>query len=421
MVRPLYASASDTIDELPASEKLDRDSIDVATTSLPGLMSGADKASLDGTPAAITSAVAAETAARTAALAAHVGVGGSQHPDAVAGGNAGFLSGADKTKLDSVEAGAEANDADNVGTSIPQTTIEVFKGFSGSTAQLRRIRGTNGIRASVDSNDLVHLDLDPGFASTYRRSPAAYSRSGSKVAGATLPPNLTGSVDPSIQGGFVVHDDQNLYPFVNWTEFDQNGYPHHLYNQMINNNISDPKQSRGYEDGDLFRDGELVLVPGRGVHYEVRGLLKNLGWTDAMVEMVLEPNPSVQPSGELEGTNRMRFLSDELGFLTSSDYLFTFWCKMLVRSALSWSWEGVMKIYSSTGALVFRKEFGNYRTSGMNWLEDVRLQLRWRVDRISQVDTYDGTYQGSNQGSNLLRLDMQHQLFQPIGFDPEEL
>jgi hypothetical protein len=47
-------------------------------------------------------------------LDAHVGVGGVQHPNAVAAGAAGFMSGADKTKLDGIEALADVTDAANV-------------------------------------------------------------------------------------------------------------------------------------------------------------------------------------------------------------------------------------------------------------------------------------------------------------------
>lgn len=42
-------------------------------------------------------------------LSAHVGTGGAAHALAVASGDAGFLSGADKAKLDDIEAGAEVN------------------------------------------------------------------------------------------------------------------------------------------------------------------------------------------------------------------------------------------------------------------------------------------------------------------------
>ncbi len=45
-------------------------------------------------------------------LAGHVGSGGAAHANAVAGGAAGFMTGADKTKLDGVATGATANSTD---------------------------------------------------------------------------------------------------------------------------------------------------------------------------------------------------------------------------------------------------------------------------------------------------------------------
>ena len=74
-----------------------------------------------GTPAAPTAAVNTNTTqvATTAfvnaeiladaAPIAHVGSGGTSHAVVVAGGTAGFMSGADKAKLDGVAAGATAN------------------------------------------------------------------------------------------------------------------------------------------------------------------------------------------------------------------------------------------------------------------------------------------------------------------------
>jgi hypothetical protein len=46
--------------------------------------------------------------ADAATLAAHIGAGGAAHANVVAGGNAGFMTGADKTKLDGITAGATA-------------------------------------------------------------------------------------------------------------------------------------------------------------------------------------------------------------------------------------------------------------------------------------------------------------------------
>lgn len=101
-----------------------------ATTVDAGFMSAADKSKLDGvaagataTPLASTLPAAVGTAAvgvaTTAARADHVHThgnqgGGALHATAVASGDAGFMSGADKAKLDGVEPGADVTDATNV-------------------------------------------------------------------------------------------------------------------------------------------------------------------------------------------------------------------------------------------------------------------------------------------------------------------
>jgi hypothetical protein len=73
-----------------------------------------------------------------AQITAHNGVGGATHPNAVAGGNAGFMSGADKTKLDGIATGANnyAHPSGDGNLHIPATgttnNLKVLK--SGSTA-----------------------------------------------------------------------------------------------------------------------------------------------------------------------------------------------------------------------------------------------------------------------------------------------
>ena len=53
-----------------------------------------------------------QTTDNLAAFTAHAGSGAGAHADAVAAGNAGFMTGADKTKLDGIAAGATANSSD---------------------------------------------------------------------------------------------------------------------------------------------------------------------------------------------------------------------------------------------------------------------------------------------------------------------
>lgn len=70
---------------------------------------------------------AATTAATDYAPAAHVGAGGTAHANAVASGAAGFLTGADKAKLDGVASGATANagTVTSVALSVPGTVYSV--------------------------------------------------------------------------------------------------------------------------------------------------------------------------------------------------------------------------------------------------------------------------------------------------------
>lgn len=373
----------------------------------------------DTAPPAV-SAVGALGSETTVAREDHTHAHGAQsdplmHSVAVPSGAAGFLSGADKAKLDGVASGAQVNASANVGTAPAAISTDVFDGSSGATQNFSRVRQGRGMRVRKGSQ-LIVVDREPSFMTRQLDLPRALTVSGSKVAGATLRPNLTGDVDPAIQNGSVVHDGENLFPFMTWATVDFYGYPHHKYVQMLNGNATDLKVSRGYEAGQEFKKGDMVRRPGRGARYEVRGLLRNLGWADAFVEFVLEPNPS---AGTLEGANRMRFLSGELGFLTTSDVLLTFWCELAVRSAAAYSWEGGMRAYSSSGALLMERCSGGHTTSGFNWIRsDCKLQLRWRVDRIANLDLYNDDFQGSNQGANELRLDVLRLKFQPVGFEP---
>lgn len=84
--------------------------------------------------AAATDATTKANAAQVAAIAAsapvaHVGSGGAAHANVAAGGAAGFMTGADKTKLDGVATGATAN----AGT-VTSASVITGNGFGGSVA-----------------------------------------------------------------------------------------------------------------------------------------------------------------------------------------------------------------------------------------------------------------------------------------------
>lgn len=91
----------------------------------------------------------AEAASAYAPLA-HVGSGGAAHANAIAAGTAGFMTGADKTKLDGVAAGATQNSADatllaranHTGTQTA-STISDFASASRAQTEAELVAGTN--------------------------------------------------------------------------------------------------------------------------------------------------------------------------------------------------------------------------------------------------------------------------------------
>ncbi len=73
---------------------------------------------------ATTKANAAQAAAIAASTpAAHAGAGGAAHADAIAAGASGFMSGADKTKLDGIATGAQVNPTNTDGLSEGSTNL----------------------------------------------------------------------------------------------------------------------------------------------------------------------------------------------------------------------------------------------------------------------------------------------------------
>lgn len=80
----------------------------------------------------------------------HVGAGGTAHANAVAGGAAGFMTGADKTKLNGVATGATANSSDatllnranHTGTQTA-STISDFNSATRAQTEAELIAGTN--------------------------------------------------------------------------------------------------------------------------------------------------------------------------------------------------------------------------------------------------------------------------------------
>ncbi len=126
---------------------------------------------LTGTPTAPTAAVNTNTTqlattafvnaeiANDAAPIAHVGSGGTAHTNVVAAGAAGFMSGADKTKLDGIAAGAQVN----VVTSVAAKTgaVTLVKGDVG----LGNVDNTSDASKPVSTATQTALNLKANLAS----------------------------------------------------------------------------------------------------------------------------------------------------------------------------------------------------------------------------------------------------------------
>jgi hypothetical protein len=325
----------------------------------------------------------------------------------------GVITPAQKAALEQATADVAALNITNLAATPAAIVGRPFKGRVGTDLQLRSPRGKRGILVQ-EVGDAIQVERAFSQLQLQRDYPKERTHSGSKVAGATLRPNLLGFENPAVQGGHVVHGAENLFPFMTWTEVDSFGYPHHKYVQMLNSNPLGLKVSRGYESGQRIHKGDMLLRPGRGWRYEKRSTLVNVGWEDAFIEYVLEPNPEV---GVFAGPHRLRFLSGQLGFLTATPVLVDFWVELAVHRAQEYSVTAKLVVYGASGEPLVTKDYGFYVTGGFNWLRtDAKLQLRWRVDRIANLNIYDDAYQGTNQGANTLRLDGRRLRSIPIGF-----
>jgi hypothetical protein len=97
-----------------------------------------------------------------AAPSSHVGTGGASHAAAVANGANGFMTGADKTKLDGIASGAEVNQNTFANVKVGATTIAA----DGKTDTLELIAGTNIVLTPDAANDTVTIALNGGMETT---------------------------------------------------------------------------------------------------------------------------------------------------------------------------------------------------------------------------------------------------------------
>ena len=122
--------------------------------------------SLTGTPVAPTAVTSTNTTqiattafvnaeiANDAAPISHLGTGGTAHANVVAAGAAGFMTGADKTKLDGIATGATAN----LGTVTSVSGTAPIVSTGGTTPQISISAATTSVAGSMSAVDKTKLD-----------------------------------------------------------------------------------------------------------------------------------------------------------------------------------------------------------------------------------------------------------------------
>lgn len=122
-----------------------------------------DDANAAGVRTTLELGTAALSATGDFAPAAHVGSGGSSHADVVAGGASGFMTGADKTKLNGVATGATANDTDaNLKDRANHTGTQTASTISDFTEASQDVIGAMVAAAGGSYNDGAGTITLPG-------------------------------------------------------------------------------------------------------------------------------------------------------------------------------------------------------------------------------------------------------------------
>lgn len=130
--------------------------IPAATTSLAGLLTGADKTKLDGIAAGAQVNVATNlgytTAASTGTVTSSTGTNATL--PAATTSLAGLLTGADKTKLDGIQAGAQVNVATNLSNTPAASTVSVNSSTGTNTTLPAATASAAGVMTSADKSKL---------------------------------------------------------------------------------------------------------------------------------------------------------------------------------------------------------------------------------------------------------------------------
>ena len=395
---PLFVDQAATpkrIAEIPPANPIPADRLPLATTSTTGAMSAADKVALDGTPAAISSAVAAEASARSSAVSSEASTRSAA--DSALDARVDTL----ETTVGNLDPNGEENAAANLLTASPLTPAEelgVFKARNVSTGALELRALHPGAMLALDQvGDSLRLGArppvwtPPGSRARRGRGYRDVRRCGTRTAGAQG--DTTKLADN--------HGASNLFPRMLWAGLDVYGFPHNRHKRLENDSLGNDSGELGYEFGHDVSAGDFR--DGRGMIFAGRGRAENVGWSNAFWDWALEFNPT---AGVFNGANRLRMISPDLDVTWSGELVFDYRVELRSEGWKTFSVVGVWKIFAANGRLLRTWESAASLVSSVDPLaSDLRVQLSWRVERdqATRLDVFDNANQGANQGANRLR------------------
>lgn len=189
----------------------------------------------------------------------------------------------------------------------------------------------------------------------------------------------------------------DFYPFMVVTALDDDGYPHEFHGFLEPGGGAGTSSYRGYADGYWMPAG--AFVEGQSVRFIYTGTLQNTAGgigADAFIEFVIEPGATV---GGFTGANRIRLLSEELGMTWSTPTTRPFKAEILFTSKGigKYAWHCIYTIGNKDGTNhLLVRECDGEKSGGFDfYANDCLLNLRFRMDDIANIDTYDDTYQGT--------------------------
>jgi hypothetical protein len=182
----------------------------------------------------------------------------------------------------------------------------------------------------------------------------------------------------------------SLYPFTTLTKLDFEGYPN-WRDKRLEFNLSLGPQGWyvGYEDGEHV--AARTFTTGRKLRWDLAMQVLCATHADTFIELVAEPGPRI---GVYGGPNRMRCLTGALGTTWSGYRDATAFVEVEALTAIDFVASGRIDIALGPGQVLSRDFTAALSASSYDARRNATLwQLRWRIDRLANLDVYDGTYQ----------------------------